>query len=170
MNEQQEFELLANVKSITDRLNLVDQVFKAARMGVDMVLVFQCNESGLYFPGDFVRGWGKDWGLLLGPDVCSETLQSMYDVAPPMPDRTTLHMDQIMHPVRVSRAQVDAHLVERSFAEANMAIPALGDEQMIRRAPIILGKQRENPASRLHALKGLSVSEAAYKLTKKGWG
>jgi len=75
-----------------------------------------------------------------------------------------------MHPVRVSRAQVDAHLVEKSVAAANMAVPVLGDEQMILRAPIILSKQRVNPASRLHALKGLSISEAAYKLTKKGWG
>jgi hypothetical protein len=170
MDERAEQTLLANVKAITDRLDLVDKVFKAARIGVDMVLVFQCNESGLYYPGDFVRGWGLDWGLLLGPDVCSESLQSQYDVAPPLPDRTTLHMDQIMHPLRVSRAQVDAHLVERSIAEANMAVPAKGDEEMRQRAPILLLKQRANPISRLHAVQGLSVSEAAYRLTKKGWG
>lgn len=169
MDELKEQTLLADVKAITDRLDKVDAIFKAARMGVDMVLVFQCNESGLFFPADYVRKWGQDWGMMLGPDVCSETLQSMYEIAPPMPDRHTLSMDQIMHPIRSSRAQVDALLVERSFAEANMAIPDLKDPEMRRRAPIILSKQRANPASRLHSLRGLSTTEATYKLHKEGW-
>jgi hypothetical protein len=169
MNEKQEAELLANVKSITDRLDKVDKVFKAARMGVSMVLVFQCNESGLYFPADYVRKWGTEFGLLLGPDVCSETLQSQYDIAPPMPDKSTISMDQIMHPIRVSRSQVDAHLVEESAALANMAIVDVSDPQMRRRAPILLQKQRANPESRLHAVQGMSPAEAVYKIQKKGW-
>jgi hypothetical protein len=147
---------------------MIDKVFCAARIGL-MVLVFQCNESGLYFPANYVRGWGTEWGLLLGPDVCSETLQSQYDIAPPLPDRQTISMDQIMHPLRVSRCQVDALLVERSIADENMAIPHNGDEELRLRAPVLLQRQRANPASRLHSLKGLSVSEAAFRLNKKGW-
>jgi len=169
MNEQQEYELLANIKSITDRLDKVDAVFKAARMGVDMVLVFQCNESGLYFPADYVRKWGIDYGLMLGMDVCSETLQSIYDIAPPMPDRHTMSMDQIMHPIRVSRCQVDALLVERSFAESNMAILDVEDPKMRQRAPILLSKQRTNKDSRLYVVQGMSPAEASFKITKKGW-
>jgi len=169
MTPLEEETLLANVRAITDRMTHVDEVFRAARLGRDMVLVFQCNESGLYYPAEYVRQWGKDFGLLLGPDVCSESLQSQYDIAPPMPDRTTVSMDQIMHPIRVSRAQVDAHLVERAIAEANMAIPAAGDDELRMRAPILLRKQRANPLSRLHAVAGLSVAEATYKLTKRGW-
>lgn len=170
MNKETEEALLADVKSITDRLNIVDEVFKAARLGRDMILVFQCNESGLYFPSDYVRGWGKGYGLLCGPDVCSETLQSEYDIAPPMPDRHTISMDQIMHPLKVSRCQVDALLVERSFAESNMALLDVEDPYMRKRVPILLAKQRKNPESRLFAVKGMSPAEAVYQVNKKGWG
>lgn len=169
MSIEQEEALLANVKSITDRLDMVDRVFKAARMGEEMILVFQCNESGLFFPADYVRKWGTDYGLFLGPDVCSETLQSQYDVAPPLPDRYITSIDQLMHPLRVSRSQVDALLVDAQFASENMAILDVADPLMLERAPILLQKQRANPLSKLHVVAGLSPTEAMYKIGKKGW-
>ena len=113
--EQAKYDLLeANVKAITDRLDIVDKIFAKAKMGIEMQLVFACGASGLYFPADYVRLWGKPYGDGLGPDVCSETLQSNYDVAPPEPDRNTRSMDQIMHPLFVSRAQVDVEVTLES--------------------------------------------------------
>lgn len=168
MNEQQEYELLANVKSITDHMKYVDEVFAAARLGKEMALVFQCSESGLYYPADYARNWGKDWGDGLGPDVCSETLQSQYDIDPPEVTREIRDLNQIMHPVRVSRAQMDAHLVDVRVVEGLMAIPEKADYGLVRRAPILRSKQMKNPRGRLARLDGLSVVEAVFNQAKKG--
>lgn len=168
MTEEQEIALLRNVKAITDHMAYVDEVFKAARIGLDMVLVFQCNASGLYFPADYVSNWGMPWGDGLGPDVCSETLQSNYHVAPPEITRDVANLEQIMHPLYVCRAQVDAHLVVRSEADANMAIPDHEDYKMRVRAPILRAKQLLNPAGRLARIKDMSVMEANFFIKKQG--
>jgi len=163
MNEQQEAALLADVKSLTDHMNLVDKVFAKARLGINMILVFQCGESGLYYPSDYVRNWGRPWGDGLGPDVCSESLQSQYDIDPPEVTREVRDLNQIMHPLKSSRAQMDAHLVEVSAAMDNMAIPEHEDYNMLRRAPILREKQLKNPSGRLARLNGLSVVEAVFQ-------
>lgn len=168
MSPEQEQALLDNVKSITDRLNMVDQVFAAARLGVDMVLVFECGDSGLFFPADYVRNWGRDWGDGLGPVVCSETLQTDYYTAPPEPDRNTRSLDQIMHPLYHSRAPIDAHLVERGMAEANMAIPMKDDENIVKRAPILYQKQLKNPLSKISRFQGMSLTQATWAIKKEG--
>lgn len=168
--EQAKYDLLeANVKAITDRLDIVDQIFAKAKMGIEMQLVFACGASGLYFPADYVRLWGKPYGDGLGPDVCSETLQSNYDVAPPEPDRNTRSMDQIMHPLFVSRAQVDAILVEVNEAKASMAILDHEDTGMYLRSPILRAKQLSNPSSKINKLANLSVSDAIWKVRKEGF-
>lgn len=168
MTEEQEINLLRDVKAITDHMKYVDRVFDAARLGEDMILVFQCNESGLYYPSDYVRNWGAPWGDGLGPDVCSESLQSEYDVMPPDISRDIISLDQVMHPLKVSKAQVDAHLVARSIAEANMAVFDHEDFRMRLRAPILRAKQMQNPKGRLGKLRGLSTMEAAWAVKKQG--
>lgn len=168
MTLEQEIALLANVKSLTDKLDIVDKVFAAARIGVEMVMVFQCGESGLFFPGNFVREWGREWGDGLGPHPVSETLQTSYDVAPPMVDKWITSIEQIMHPVRNCYAQVDMLLVEASVAAANMAVPMKGDELMRRRAPILYAKQLANPASKISRFRGLSLTEVDWELKRNG--
>jgi len=168
MTEEQEIALLANVKYLTDHMKMVDQVFAAARMGVDMVLVFECSESGLFYPADYGRNWGRPWGDGLGPDVCSESLQSSYDIAPPEPDRNTRSLEQIMHPLRSSKAQMDAHLVEASLAAAGKAVYAHEDETMTLRGPMLRAKQLENPASKISRLQGKSLTEATWMIKKEG--
>jgi hypothetical protein len=168
MNKEQEEKLLADVKAITDHMTMVDEVFAKAKLGLNMVLVFECGASGLYFPSDYVRNWGKPYGDGLGPDVCSETLQSDYDIAPPEPDRNVRSLDQIMHPLRVSRAQMDAHLVVADAAASNMAILDHKDEGLVSRAPILREKQMNNPISKIARLQGLSLAEAVWKVKKEG--
>lgn len=168
MTEQEEQELLANVKSITDRMTIVDTILKRARMGENMSMVFQCGESGLYYPADYVRNWGKDWGDGLGPHPVSESLQTSYDVAPPEIDRYITSITQIMHPVRNCTAQVDMILVEDEHAAGNMAVAMKGDELMKVRAPILYSKQLANPASKIARLAGMSLTEAGWEVKRNG--
>lgn len=149
MTEEQEQELLANVKSVTDRMTIVDSILKANRMGVDMVMAFQCGESGLYYPANYVKDWGKSYGIGLGPHPVSESLQSEYDVAPPAITSETQNLVQIMHPLRSSGAQMDLCTVGAEWFAAHQAVPVQGDEKMAKRAPILYAKQVANPRGRL---------------------
>lgn len=153
MTEEQEAALLANVKSITDRLDIVDEILRANRMGRNMVMAFQCGESGLLYPADYVREWGKKYGIGLGPSPVSESLQSEYDVAPPAVTTETRDLVQIMHPLRVSTAQMDLDLVDADTFGSRAAVVALEDPHMRKRAPILYGKQCANPRNRLGAVR-----------------
>lgn len=168
MTEQEEIALLANVKSFTDHMIYVDRVFKAARIGEEMVLVFQCGESGLFYPANYVREWGKEWGDGLGPSPVSESLQTSYDVAPPEIDRSITRIEQVMHPVRNCMSQVDVDLVDASVAAYNMAIPMKGDEDMRLRAPILYAKQLVNKASKIARFANMSLTEIGWETKRNG--
>lgn len=152
MTPEQEQQLLANVKSLTDKMGLVDKVFAAARIGVDMVLAFQCGHSGLYLPADYVKMWGRDYGIGLGPHPVSEVLDSDYYTPPPAITPDIESWDQIMHPVGNSMAQVDYMLVERSAMEANLAILVKDDPKMKKRVAVVRENQMMNPKSKLPIL------------------
>lgn len=152
MTPEQEQQLLENVKSLTDHMTMVDKVFSAARIGVDMVLAFQCGHSGLYLPADYVKQWGRDYGIGLGPHPVSEVLDSDYYTAPPAITPDIESWDQIMHPVGNSMAQVDYMLVERSAMEANVAILVKDDPKMKKRVAVVRENQMVNPKSKLPIL------------------
>ena len=149
MTEEAERALVEAVKAITDRLNIVDEVFRQARLGVDMRLVFMCGASGLYYPQDYAKEWGRLYGIGLGPDVCSESLQSLYEVAPPAITPEIRRIEQIMHPVAVCKAQMDAVLVDARALEGRTAVLDSEDRQMEARATIVRNKQLANPRGRL---------------------
>lgn len=147
MTEAQEQEMLANVKSLTDHMRMVDEVFRALKVGRNMALVFRCGHSGLYFRGDFLRGWGRDYGIGLGPDPVSEVLNSDYDIALPALTRDIRDINQIMFPVASTRAQVDALLVDVDAVTAagEWAVLAKDDPDMYERAGIVRARQIRNP-------------------------
>ena len=153
MTEEQIATLEANVKSITDRLDIVDQILRANRLGRNMVMAFQCGESGLLYPADYVKEWGKLYGIGLGPHPVSESLQSEYDVAPPAVSGETRDLVQIMHPLRISGAQMDLDPVDADTMGARAAVLAHQDPYMKRRAPILYAKQCANPRNRLGAVR-----------------
>lgn len=153
MTPQEEETLLANVKSITDRLTIVDEILKANRMGRNMVMAFQCGESGLLYPADYVRNWGKLYGIGLGPHPVSESLQSEYDVAPPAITPETRELTQIMHPMRSSCVQMDLDLVDADSFSERAAVLAIEDGHYKKRAPILYAKQCANPRGRLGAIR-----------------
>lgn len=138
-------EMEINLKAVTDQVGrLLDQVQQKG-----FVPVFRCSHSGLYFPADYVKEWGRLYGIGLGPEPRSEVLDSDYGIAPPAITPEIRRIEQIMHPVRVCCAQVDLVLVAPAEAEAQSAILDRDDEQLEERAVIILAKQRKNPASKL---------------------
>lgn len=145
-------ELEAALKAVTDKLTILDQVIKSAKLGAPVVAAFKCNHSGLYFPPDYVKEWGKLYGIGLGIDPVSEVLNSDYDTAPPKPDESTMDINTIMHPLIVTRVQVDLMTVPQDEYEANKAIIAIDDPRMVERAKICRANQLDNPKGRLKAL------------------
>lgn len=140
-----------NVRSVSDSNRIIDEILKANRMGRNMVMAFQCGESGLYYPPDYIKEWGKLYGIGLGPHPVSESLQSEYEVAPPAITPETQSLLQIMHPVRSSCAQMDLDLVDASVFADKAAVLVHEDPLMRRRVPILYSKQVANPRGRLGA-------------------
>jgi len=142
-------------------LTVTDQVGKL----MDMVLqkgfkpAFICSHSGLLLPGDYIKGWGRDYGIGLGPDPVSEVFDTDYDTPPPKMDNTIESIDQIMHPVGPSFAQVDFLMVDPArLLTANLAVLDKDDKRMKRRSEIILARQLVNPKSKLRGLRAAFTS------------
>lgn len=152
MSPAEEQALIENVKSLTDHMKMVDEVFKAARMGRVMTLAFSCGHSGLLYPGNYVKDWGKKFGIGLGPHPVSEVLDSEYDVDPPTITNATRNLSQIMHPMRVCCAQVDYDLVDVEALRENAAILDSEDPYMEERSKILRMNQLNNPRGRLQLM------------------
>lgn len=144
-------ELEIDLQAVTSRLTIIDQIVKAARIGVNMEMVFRCNHSELHFPSDYVKEWGKLYGIGLGPDPVSEVLDSDYDIPPPPITPEIDRIEQIMHPVGHTRVQVDLALVRAE--DMDLAVLAIHDEKMHKRAAIVYGKQLENPKSKIRIMR-----------------
>lgn len=143
-------EIEVDLQSVTSRLTIVDQILSASKLGVDMRMVFRCNHSGLHLPSDYIKDWGKLYGIGLGPDPVSEVLDTDYDTAPPAITPDIRSLDQIMHPVITSRVQVDLALVNAN--DLQYAILAREDVHMDKRAKIVRLKQLTNPAGKLRVM------------------
>lgn len=152
MTKEEEQKLLADVKSLTDRMTLVDEVMKQQGQGRDMVVAFRCGHSELLFPGDYLREWGRLYGIGLGPHPVSEVLDTDYHTDPPAITPEIESIEQIMHPVGVSFAQVDHVLVTKKAFEAGKAILTKDDPFMRSRARIVRAKQLVHPRSKLRLL------------------
>ena len=96
---------------------------------------FRCSRTGLMFPADYVENWGSKYGIGLGSVPISEALVNDYHRGP------VGDSDSGMHPLAVSRAQVDlVDVKEEEFIE-NEAILDIEDPSMRRRAPLMRAKQ-----------------------------
>lgn len=156
MSEQRLEALEENLKSVTDNYGkLMDLVlqkgFKPA---------FRCTHSGLLLPGDYVKEWGRKYGIGLGPQPVSEVLDSDYDTAPPSLTNDVESIEQIMHPVGPSFAQVDFLMVAPSeLTTDHLAVLDLEDRKMRKRSNIIMKRQLQNPRSRLRGLHAAFTSQ-----------
>lgn len=145
-------ELEQNLKAVTDRLTLLDQVIKGAKIGAPVVTAFRCNHSGLYFPADYVKQWGRLYGHGLGPTPVSEVLDTDYETDPPPITNKIEDINQIMHPMGHVRVQMDLMNVPQDEYEAKKAIAHHEDKNMRRRAAIVRAKQLANPRGKLRML------------------
>jgi len=116
------------------------------------VPAFTCNHSGLLLPGDYVKDWGRGYGIGLGPDPVSEVLDSDYDTPPPAITPLIRRIEQIMHPVGPCFAQVDRVMVHPDAFKEQKAIVAADDPEMEQRAVIVRGNQLKNSRGRLRTM------------------
>jgi hypothetical protein len=138
-------ELESALLAVTDQVGkLMDRALKKG-----MVPVFRCGHSGLLLPADYVKEWGRLYGIGLGPDPVSEVLNSDYTAEPAAITPRIRKETQIMHPVVVCKSQVDFDWATPEEFEAEKAILAKDDARCERRAAIVWQKQLVNPRSRL---------------------
>lgn len=144
----------ANLLAVTDKVGgLMDTVLQKG-----FIPAFVCNHSGLLLPGDFVKQWGRLYGIGQGPSPVSEVLDTDYETDPPEITRSTRSIEQIMHPVGPCFAQVDLLLVHPDEYKARAAILDHQDAGMVKRCGIVRAKQLENPRGRLRALQAKWLS------------
>lgn len=114
-----------------------------------VVPAFRCAGCGIYYPSDYVKEWGRKYGIGLGPEPISESLDTDYLGSIAGTDQETA-----MHPVGVRRCQVDFVMVEETEYESKKAIIALEDKTMNKRVAIMRNKQIEN-SPKLRGLVGV---------------
>ena len=116
---------------------------------------YQCSSTGLYYPADYVEEWGRQYGIGLGPNPCSEAWESMYETPVAMPTRDTRSLHDCGHPVRNCMAPVFPVEVTAEEYQANKAICQHEDPRGIARWEIVRALQVKNKKGRIHiALNG----------------
>lgn len=111
---------------------------------------FRCAWTGLYYPADYFKEWGRLYGIGLGPTPVSEALNSRTDLPCCIPEGNT--MDSAMHPVEVVASQMDLVEVTEDEYNSNRAVLASEDPRLEKRAKILRAKQLEKPETKLSAL------------------
>lgn len=135
-------ELEEALKTLTDKVSLLDALIKGAK-----ILWFRCRHSGLMYPSDYASKWGKTYGIGLGTDVVSETLNTRYDL-PVVSSREAKRSTDIMHPLEVTKTQVDPMFLPQGENTVE-SIPAIQDPFLELRKEIIYQKQIKNPLSKV---------------------
>lgn len=138
--------LESNLRTVTDQIGgIMDRVLKKG-----FVPAFRCGHSGLLLPADYIKDWGRKYGIGLGPSPVSEVLNSDYDMRPAVPEGNALRrIDQIMHPVGPCMSQVDFDLFEPEEAQAGWAVLDMDDPGMFERSKIVRSRQLVNPRGRI---------------------
>lgn len=134
-----------NLKSITDRIDMLDPLIQGKSH-----MYFRCLHSGKYYPSDFIKEWGKKYGIGLGGDPRSECLDSDYDTTPSLDN--IISLEQIMHPCKVSGAPLDVVFLSKEAPKSDLLIPAYIDKRGKERGKIMRLNQLKNPRNRIKAI------------------
>jgi hypothetical protein len=141
-------EIEAALKATTDQTGgLMDIVHHKG-----FVPAFVCNHSGLLLPGDYVKEWGRKYGIGMGPDVSSEVLDTDYHTAPPAITPDIKRIEQIMHPIGPCFSQVDRVMVSPAQFSFDQAVMEREDTDIQIRGKILRAKQLINPMGRLKVM------------------
>jgi hypothetical protein len=141
-------QLEALVLEHTSRLDMVDAIVGS---NGQRVLAFRCSHSAGYFPANYTKEWGHTTGIGLGPQPVSECLDTYYHIAPPPLKDCRGRVENIMHPVGHSMAQIDLVEIPIKVYEANKLILMDDDPDMTSRIAIVRKKQDVNPKSQRKA-------------------
>lgn len=148
-------ELEAIVKTLSDRAGLTNDVISGK-----LEICFRCSSSGLYYPADYLKEWGRKYGYGLGQEVVSECLETIWQ-APPAKPKNMISPTQIMYPVGHHRAQVDAYIMKaedyKTLVKGNEIIHAITmqeDPNIVLRSRIIREKQLKNKNGLLRSVVG----------------
>jgi hypothetical protein len=97
-----------------------------------------CNKCGTIFPEDYMKNWGRKYGIGLGPEPVCEALDSKYEM-----DIAANKQDPLsaMFPVGVCKGSLT---IQQLPAETETAVLAVDDPYMQKRAKIMRDIQRGN--------------------------
>jgi len=141
-------EIEASLKATTDQTGgLMDIVTQK-----NFTPAFVCNHSGLLLLGDYVKEWGRKYGIGMGPDVSSEVLDSDYHTDPPAITPQIKSIDQIMHPIGPCFSQVDRVMVSPLQFASSEAVMDRDDTDIKIRARIVRARQLINPLGKLRTM------------------
>lgn len=112
------------------------------------VKAYRCSHSGGYYPEDYIKEWGRKYGIGLGSVPVSECLDTDYHTKLD----TSVPSSMLMHSVGVTRAQLDFCEVDEEEYKANLLIPAIEDPSYQKRKEIIREKQLKKSAHLKRAL------------------
>lgn len=146
-------EMEVEVLRFGTRLNQLDAIVAAERLGRPKTLAFRCAHSGLYFPPTYIKDWGRITGIGLGPEPVSECLDTVYDgVTFPLMDRVR-DVEALARPHVVTMAQLDLSAIPVEEYEASRLILAIDDPDVEERGAILLEKQiAKDPDLRIKVL------------------
>jgi len=145
-------QLEAALKTVTDRLDHLDPLIAGKE-----VMYFRCLHSGKFFPADYIKEWGRKYGIGLGGDPRSECLDSQYHVKPSLEGIKTL--DDIMHPCKISGAPLDVVYAARKAPASSLLITSQNDRYGEKRSRIMRANQLKNKENRIAALTAVAVRD-----------
>ncbi len=110
------------------------------------MFAYRCRHSGLYFPEDYIKEWGKKYGIGMGARPVSECLDTHDHLEP-----AKAFNGEPMLPVGVCYADVDLVDITPEEFEAKRAITQAEDPDLVKRVPILQGKQRAKAIDKARA-------------------
>jgi hypothetical protein len=124
------------------------------------VNVYKCNKCGSLYPDDYFEEWGRKYGIGLGMVPRCEALNSDYHsgiaVNVKQPEKASFPLENCGGTLFLTT------MTETDSKPISYNIPALGDEDMSIRAPLMQLKQAEKRPELLSHLKNVVES---YKKT-----
>lgn len=144
--------LESSLKTVTDRIDMLDPLVQGKQH-----MYFMCLHSQKLFPHDYIKEWGKKYGIGLGGDPRSECLDSDYNVRPSLEGIRTI--EDIMHPCKISGAPLDVVFLAAPAPESMRLITAREDRDGRKRGILLRKKQLKNPLNRIAALTSVAVKE-----------
>ena len=111
----------------------------------DEIILYQCDGTGLLFPGDYLEMWGRKYGIGLGKKPVSECLDSSYTQKTAQPEQLK-SVEQIMFPLKQGGYGITP--VKLTMDEVKKGTPAIlmmNDPFMQRRGKLLRQKQLDHP-------------------------